>query len=128
MPDFEFAAARIMHAFSGYTLEKLLAEPLEIFLQLTALADRALAHRTLEYPVIALNSPLRENDPVLENMRRRRGGVFRRRGGGDESRKPSAEKLRAALELAHRISSGQTAVSSVREYTPGKMIDANQKG
>jgi|GEM_PF-5588426 hypothetical protein len=125
MPDLEFAAARILHAFGGYTLETLFAEPLEIFLQLAALADRVLAHRTLEYPVIALNAPLQQNDSILENMRRRRGNSFRRR---PDAQPVSAENLKAAVELARRISSGQTAVNNVRDYTPGQMTHPNAKG
>lgn len=129
MPDFEFAAARIMHAFAGYTLAALLDEPLEVFLELTALADRVLAHRALEYPLVTLSTPLRTNDRALDAVRKRRGPLFRSvpRAGRPEEPLPSTEKLRAALELAHRINNGQTTVSPLQEYPPRKTIHENRK-
>ncbi len=90
---------------------------------LVSLADRAQANSMLEYPVIALSTSLQKNETLLDEMRRRRGSAFQRSSGSVVS----GEKLRAALELAHRINEDKTMVSTDREYTAQEIINNSEK-
>ncbi len=96
-----------------------MSEPLNIFMALVSLADRAQANSILEYPVIALNTSLQKNETLLNEMRRRRGSAFRPNSGETVS----GEKLKAALALAHRINEDKTMVSTDRAYTPQEIIN-----
>ncbi len=66
----EFAAARIMRQFGGYTVESLLNEPLTVFLRLIELANRVQADEALEVTFLALNEALNGGSGEIFSLRR----------------------------------------------------------